>query len=156
MTPRAKKINGAEMIGERRWSDSPAVADLIATLCDLGLDVNPTPKLGVDWPSPDRKVRDAFHAKWTARMQARCGIDPTQQTALSANLDRNAKAQTILRQTAELYAEGLTIAEIAKRLILRPERVRNALDRQGIKIRKSQDPTRRVVRGQPPRYYAEP
>lgn len=153
---REKKINGSEMIGERRWADSPAVADLIATLVEMGLQVDPTPKRGVDWPSPNRAVRDRFHALWTARMQQRCGVNPLKQPKTDGNMDRNLKSQQAMIEVAGLYNEGLTILEIAKRVGNRPERVRGLLERQGIKVRKSQDPTRRVVRGTQPMYYAEP
>ena len=148
MTPRPKKINGAEMIGERRWSDSPAVADLIATLCDLGLDVDPTPKVGVDWPSPDRKVRDAFHARWTERMQQRCGFDPLRPTNYGTiRQERTEKRAAKMREVAALHEDGKTVPEIAEAVGSDVRTVREWFKKLGIRERRVA-----VKRGRPFNY----
>jgi DNA invertase Pin-like site-specific DNA recombinase len=36
------------------------------------------------WPSPDRATRDRFHALWTAKAQAACGLNPREQTPVNA------------------------------------------------------------------------
>lgn len=58
------------------WPQTPAFADLVATLNEMGLTCDPNPKTGEDWPSPDPKVCWRFHRRWTQRMQERAEIDP--------------------------------------------------------------------------------
>lgn len=48
------------------------------------------------WPSPDRAIRDRFHAEWTRRLQARFNIDPlTQPKNTGANGTAARKRHTV-------------------------------------------------------------
>ena len=58
------------------WPQTPAFADLVATLAEMGLTCDPNPKTGEDWPSPDSMVCKRFHERWQERMQRRANINP--------------------------------------------------------------------------------
>lgn len=66
-----------------------------------------------------RAVRDRFHADWTARMHARCGIDPLAVPSMR-NLDtfrRKAMGREGVdrKAVAEAYAEKVPLLHIAER-----------------------------------------
>lgn len=74
-----------------RYTASPMHAAMVEALTECGL-AHMTALGGIitpdgwtdagvtDWPHPDRAVRDRFHARWTAIVQARCGLDPETPT----------------------------------------------------------------------------
>lgn len=155
MTPDKRKLaNGAVLIGERRWADSPAYHDAIQVLKEMGLEVTASPKTGVDWPSPDRRVRDRFHARWTEVMQQRCGFDPLRPTNYGTiRQERNEKRKAKMREVAELFRDGVPVPAIAEQVGSDVRTIRHWLAGMGLRERISAKKKGRPFKHG---YYAEP
>lgn len=90
-----------------------------------------------------RAVRDDFHARWTAKMHQRCGIDPTQppargerrggRTGILASNKWAARVERENRIVAEAEA-GATAEEIGWMVGVSGQHVRKILRDRGLQV----------------------
>jgi hypothetical protein len=135
------------------WVGSPLYVAMVDALADCGLapalaDVaritNASKWTDRDWPSPDRATRDRFHALWTAKAQAACGLDPRVATpvteAATFTTILPAGAPVVSRETrdrgiADRFLAGETPEALAASCALGIKTIWRILGREGVPVR---------------------
>ena len=120
---------------ESRWPASPLYLAGLDALREVVPDADPTPlaleytRTGremadwPDWPHPDPIVRLRFQMRWTANVQARCGLDPMEPETPAALVEKalrrgerpEAIAATVGMHPDYVRAMGRTLGVVADR-----------------------------------------
>jgi hypothetical protein len=144
------------------WVGSPLYVAMVDALADCGLDAhladvaritNASKWTDRDWPSPDRATRDRFHALWTAKAQAACGLDPRVATPVHDQPRfeviippgiQNPGGPIVSRETRDVaivaaYADGTTIDALSATYTLKVKTLWNILSRGGVLRQRTKD-----------------
>jgi len=140
------------------WRDSPLYRAMVEALADCGLSATLVGEANIteqakwtkarkgkpDWPSPDRATRDRFHALWTAKAQAACGLDlrvatPVRDVVAFVTI-LPADGHVVSRETrdrsiADRFRAGESPEALAQSCALGIKTIWRILGREGVPVR---------------------